>query len=198
MQISFESNLRQVERDLSDVARRQVPFATSLALNDLVQEIQKEETERLDRVLDRPTPFTRKAYAVRRSTKASLAARVYAKPIQAAYLATLEEGGTKTPKGRALVLPQRLRVNAYGNLPKGTIRRQLSAPATFSGTPKGGRGGPGIYKRQRGRLIKLISYTARARYAPRLGFHRSAERIALARFPALFEAALVRAFASRR
>lgn len=198
MQISFASNLRQVERDLSDVARRQLPFATSVALNDTALDVQAAVTSDLDDKLDKPTPFTRKAYGVRRSTKQSLEARVYAKPIQARYLSTLEDGGTRTPARRAIVTPQSVKLNQYGNLPRGAIKRQLAVPTTFSGTPKGGKGGSGIYTRRAGKLVKVISYASRATYKPTLGFRNTAAKAAAASFPDRFTRALVRAFAARR
>ena len=198
MQMSLQSNLRDVERDLSDAARRQLPFATSLALNATAEEIQKNETRRLDKALDRPTPFTKKAYALRRSTKRRLEARVFVKTIQARYLEKQEEGGTRQAPRRAIVLPQKARVNKYGNLPRGAVKRQLANPKVFSGKPKGNGRTPGIYKRQGRKLVKLMSYTARAKYEPRLAFRRSAALTAGHRFPVHLERALRKAFSTRR
>lgn len=197
MRLSLESNIRKVERDLSDAARKQVPFATSLALNETAKHIQKAETARLSKVLDRPTPFTRRAYAIRRATKRRLEARVFVKPIQAAYLSRLEDGGTRTPAGRAIVTPARIRLNKYGNMPRRAIQRNLARPDTFSGKPKG-RSSPGIYQRKRGKLVKLASYTRAARYRPQLRFKLMAERRARRAFPAKFQRALAQAFATRR
>ena len=192
MRMSLESNIRAVERDLSDAARRQVPFATSLALNEMAEAVRDHETARLEKVLDRPTPFTRKPYAMRRSTKRRLEA------IQARYLEAQEEGGTRTPKRRALVVPAAIRKNKYGNIARGAVKRNLAKPAVFSGTPRGGGKGPGVYQRKGKRLVKLVSYAKRARYSPRLGFKRSASRFTSQRFPVIWEKALRRAFASRR
>lgn len=198
MRMSIESNIRAVERDLSDAARNQVPFATSLALNEMAKEVQEVETARLEKVLDRPTPFTKRAYAMRRSTKRRLEARVFVKTIQARYLEAQEEGGTRTPKRRALVVPAGIRKNKYGNIARGAVKRNLAKPAVFSGTPRGGGKGPGVYQRKGKRLVKLVSYARRAKYTPRLGFKRNAARLSSQRFPAVWEKALRRAFASRR
>lgn len=200
MQLSLRSNVRDVERDLSDAARRQLPFATSVALNDTAKDIQKNETRRLSKRLDRPTPFTKRAYGVRRATKRRLEARVFVKPIQARYLEKQEDGGLVRPKGRALLVPHKARVNKYGNLPRGAVKRMVANPKVFSGTPKGGRRGPGLYERQgrNKRLVRLITYTKSARYRPRLGFKQSARKTAIARFPVHLQRALVKAWASRR
>lgn len=198
MQMSLQSNLRDVERDLSDAARRQLPFATSLALNATIEEIQRNETRRLDKALDKPTPFTKRAYAIRRSTKRRLEARVYARPVQARYLEKQEEGGTRKAPRKAIVLPQKVRVNKYGNLPRGAVQRQLANPKVFSGTPRGSARKAGIYKRQGKKLVKLMSYTSRAQYKPRLAFRRSAALTAGHRFPVHLGRALAKAFSTRR
>lgn len=199
MHLSVASNLRDVERDLSDVGRKQLPFATSLALNEMADELAQEETDRLDKALDRPTPFTKRAWAVRRSAKRNLTATVYARRIQAAYLSALEDGGERTPTGRALVLPAKLRVNKFGNLPRGATKRAVAKPKTFSGTPRGAGGrGPGVFERRGKKLVKLVSYADRAKYRPQLGFEDAARKLVARRFPAKLEAALIRAFAGRR
>ncbi len=198
MRMSLQSNLRDVERDLSDVGRRQLPFAASVALNNTAGDVHKNETRRLSKVFDRPTPFTRKAYAIRRSTKRRLEARVFVKPIQARYLKKQEEGGTRQAPRRAIVVPQKVRVNKYGNLPKGAVKRNLANPKVFSGKPNGSARGAGIYKRQGKKLVKLMSYIPRARYEARLSFRRSAAKTAGHRFPVHLERALIKAFATRR
>ncbi|AKU43289.1 minor tail protein [Rhodobacter phage RcRhea] len=199
MRISVASNLRDVERDLSDVGRKQLPFATSLALNEMADELAQEETARMDRALDRPTPFTKRAWAVRRSTKRNLVAAVYARRIQAAYLSKLEDGGDRTPEGRALILPAKLRLNKFGNLLRGAVKRAVAKPNTFSGTPKGAAGrGPGVFERRGKKLVKLVTYADRANYRPQLGFEDAARKMVARRFPAKLEAALIRAFSARR
>lgn len=204
MRVDFRSNIRAVERGLSDFAAKQVPFATSLALNATAEEIQKEESERLGKTLDRPTPFTRRAWAVWRSSKRNLSAKVFAKDAQAAYLSTLEDGGTRTPKGRAIVTPAGLKLNSFGNMPKGAVKKALASPRVFSGTPKGRA--PGIYQRTGVTakapggtgLVKLTSYIRRAGYKPTLGFKEEARALALRRMPHHFQAAMARALASAR
>jgi hypothetical protein len=115
MDVRFQSNIREVERGLSDFAKRQLPFAVSLALNDTAADVAKNAEKGLAKRLDRPTPFTRRAFAVLRSSRARLAAAVFAKDAQAAYLRFQEEGGERRPKGRAIVVPVNVRLNKFGN-----------------------------------------------------------------------------------
>lgn len=200
--MSIVSNIRDVERDLSDFARKQLPFATSLAINATLDDIHKNETRRLERTIDRPTPFTRKAYGRKRANKFTLAGAVFAKDIQAGYLKRLEKPSTRLPKGRAIVIPRKVRLNKYGNMPKGRVKKALASPKVFSGRPRGG-GAPGIYQRMgrkgRGRLVRLIDYAKRAVYrkAP-LQFERNARLTAEAQIPIHFERALNRALRTAR
>jgi hypothetical protein len=199
MQLSFAHNIREVERDLSDLARRQLPFATSLALNETAQAVEREAAADLERRLDRPTPFTRRGLLVLRSSKARLWADVLFKDLQAAYLRWQEGGGTRNPKGRAIPVPVALPVNAFGNMPRGAVKRAAGRADVFSGRPGGGRLPPGLYQRLKGGGLRmLVAFEPRADYEPRLDFEASAERTARAFFPPAFERALRRAIAWAR
>jgi hypothetical protein len=177
--------------------RRQIPFAMATALTETARDVERNQMERLPRVFDRPTPFTAKrGMFVSRATKRRLVAVVGFKRVQAGYLRVQEEGGTRTPKGRALLVPAGARLNKYGNLPRNTVRRLLARPDTFSGEI---RGVPGIWQRQRkGGVRLLIAYEPKARYDRRLGFGQSARRVIDRRWRINFERAWRRALATAR
>ena len=199
LDVSFEHNIREVARDLSDFALRQLPFATSLALNDTALAIQRNTLKALDRNLDRPTPFTRRGLLVLRSSKARLWADVLFKDVQAEYLRWQERGGTRGPKGRAIPVPVTLKRNAFGNMGRGAVKAAAVRPDVFSGRPGGGRLKPGLYKRlPNGGLRLLVAFEAVARYAPRLGFAEEAEKTARAFMPIAWERAMRRAIETAR
>lgn len=197
MDLKIKNNIREFQRGLNDVSRRQIPFALSLAINEVLNDIRKNWEKRLRRILDRPTPFTMKAFAVRRATKRSLTGMVFAKPIQAEYLTRLEDGGNRAPKRRAILVPVGQRLNKYGNMPRGAVGRTLNKPAVFSGKPKGGRRA-GIWQRDRkGASLKLlVHYADRASYSPRLKLVVSAAKTATARLPGAMLRAMRRAVGS--
>lgn len=180
VQVSFRSNLEAFRRALDETGAREVPFAAARALTDTARDVETNTAKRLPKVFDRPTPFTLRGLFVKPARKARLVATVGFKDKQADYLALQETGGTRRPKGRALVVPASARVNRYGNLPRGAVRRALARPDTFSGTV---RGVAGIWQRtRRGGVRLLVAYEDRARYEPRLGFDDGARKTALARF----------------
>lgn len=180
---------RALERRLSGLASKQVPFAASLAINEVAGEISEAEPLGLARDLDRPTPFTKKGMFVSRATKRKLTGVVGFKRIQSEYLGAQASGGTRKAKRRAVVVPVGLRLNKYGNMPRKSLAKALAKPGTFSGTIKGTAGiwqrpKTGVQRRggvgRKGKTgLKLLAiYKDAVRYKPRLKFERRARVLA--------------------
>lgn len=182
------TNAGDVEDWLSGIQRREIPFATALALTTLAKDIKEDIPSLLERRFDRPTPFTKRGAAIKAATKRNLESRVFIKDKQAAYLSIQSTGGVRRPKRKALVVPARTRRNKYGNLPRGSVKRLLARSDTFSGKV---RGTPGIWQRMKsGRLKLLVSYAPQAAYKPRIDFagevHALADRKARRAFQSAF------------
>lgn len=71
--------LPELTRDLDDLARSQIPFATALALTRTAQRVHARVIDEMSRELDRPTPWTRSALWLSPATKERLSASVYLK-----------------------------------------------------------------------------------------------------------------------
>jgi len=171
---SIDHNIDRFERSLTDFQRQQLPFAMSLGINETLEDVKAGEERLLDVRLDRPTPFTKRGLAVKRSSKRRLSGRVFFKPIQSQYLQRLEDGGERRPKSIAIPVPVNARLNRYGNMSRGAIKRLLSKPNVFSGTVKGVAGiwqRPG---RKGGSPKLLVAYEPKARYRKQLTFGRDA------------------------
>ena len=199
--ISFQDNIRAFERGLSDLARRQLPFATSQALNDTAFDVKDAWETLFDKRLDKPTPFTKRGVFIRRSTKSKLVAEVGIKDIQAGYLKTLVAGGERTPSGRAILIPVGQKLNKYGNMPKGSVARALSRKDTFSGRVKGVAGvwkRPTKSKRKSSGPVLLVAYADRADYDQQLDLDHVAAARARARFPIHFEKRFMAAMQTAR
>ena len=182
--ISVRPDISRTVAFLNDLERRQLPFATASALTDTAKDAQREEERAIERVFDRPTRFTTKAVGVTPARKTRLEARVFIKRIQADYLALQITGGTRHPRGRAIVLPVRKRVNKFGNIPRNTVKRLLARRDTFSGTV---RGVAGIWQRQRGGRLKLmLAYEPQATYRKRYDFPGNVRRTVRRRFQSNF------------
>lgn len=184
---------------------KQVKYATARALTATAKKIQAELPGELERALDRPTDFTKKGTFVTRAERDNLTAVVGFKDRQASYLKWQIEGGTRAPTKKALRLPSAVKLDAFGNLPKGIIKQLIAfarkerkmAKKTskriaisnkvdlFYGDPAdlgGKRFPPGIYKivkqGDRGQLIPLVVFPAvSAKYKPRLHLQRFAQSV---------------------
>lgn len=143
MQFDIRSNLRDVERDLSDVARKQVPFATAVALNDLAADLIELNKRHMQREFDRPTRWTLNSFYFRRATKAKPVVTIMRKPAAASrdYLARQAEGGARRQTGFERLLNSRLAYagqvgfvvptkhaprNGHGNVSPAHLQRVLS------------------------------------------------------------------------
>ncbi|MBO9467050.1 hypothetical protein J7443_17535 [Tropicibacter sp. R15_0] len=196
MDLRINRNTKEFSRGLNNAARKQIPFAMSVAINDVLRDVKRNWEKQLRRKLDTPTAFTMRAFRIKRATKRNLRGMVFAMSIQSDYLRWQEDGGTRQPKGRAILVPVRQRVNKYGNMPRGAVRRALASPKVFSGKPKG-QNAPGVYRRagtkKKPKLKLMISYEDRAKYTPRLALIAGAVKTTTARLPNALYRAMKRA-----
>lgn len=133
-----------LERALSDIVQRQMPFALSQALTDAAKDGREAAVAEMSRVFDRPTPFTLNAFEVKPARKDDLVAEVRQKASSGRrhYLRVEAHGGPrpqtalekllamKLPFGGVLqaILPaDNARLNQYGNWSQGQRNDVLSA-----------------------------------------------------------------------
>ena len=107
MQISVKSNASAVAKAMDVFGKQQMPFATSLALNDAAFAVRKEIVERTY-----PDSFTvrnkRFAGAMFRVGKASSVSVATVSDVSGRdYMAMQAEGGIKRPRGRNIAIPSR-------------------------------------------------------------------------------------------
>lgn len=149
MKIKMKSkDVKKFSKSLRSLANKQIPFAAAKAINDTMFDVYRAEGKALGKFIDRPRPFTTKAYKVVKADKRRLAAYLKTKQIQEGYLQWAVYGGQRAPKKTANVVPVEQRVNQYGNMPRGAVKRMLADKQRFfSGVPRGQQGVAGIWKR---------------------------------------------------
>ncbi|MEY8143027.1 hypothetical protein [Falsihalocynthiibacter sp. CO-5D18] len=212
--ISIDLDLRAVERSFDKLERSQLPFAASMAINQVLGEIKDAEPKALEKELDNPTPYTKRGLFVSRANKRKLNGVVGFKDNQAAYLRYAAGGGKRLPVGRAIVVPVKQRLNKYGNMPKGALSRAKLRGDTFAASkndPRTAHLAPGIYKRgltgkrrnggsgtkgnnrisgssKRSTLTLLAAFHSSAQYRKQLNFEKRGARLVAKRFsPVLAE-----------
>ncbi|QKL71445.1 hypothetical protein HI806_09205 [Ralstonia solanacearum] len=192
---SVKHNIADVQRTLSKAAKQQLPFAIAKGLTQTAKATQDKLTSALPRQLDKPTPFTMRAFGVTAATKQRQLATVFIKPDQWKYLKYQVEGGVRRPAKRAVIVPESMRLNQYGNMPKGAVRKLLAKAGVFSGTVDGVAG---IWQRKGGRAVLLVKYADKVVYKRRFPFADIGERSVAAVFGPIFNQALADALATMR
>ena len=72
MNISIKvQGLEAVKRKLNDLERNHVRFATARALTKTAGLVKEAMVKEVDKVFDRPTPYTRNAFMIKPATKAT-------------------------------------------------------------------------------------------------------------------------------
>lgn len=214
MIISVQSDIWRFREALTELERKQLPFASVLATNRVARLAQQSLSRALPSIFAKkgaPTPFTRRAVGMTRAYKgsvskgtAAVSASVFIKPIQARYLGIEETGGdvSRAP-GKPILTPVDAELNPYGNIPKRMLQYWKNNPRRyFIGEVRGvygawervGSGGP------RGGmphgLKLLVAFRGRARYRPRFGFQDHIAASVRANFLPALSAGMARAMAT--
>lgn len=143
MRFDFASNMKDLERDLSNVALKQLPFATAVALNDVAADLMELNKRTMEREFDRPTRWTVNAFHFQRATKSRQFVVIHRKTAAARkdYLLRQAEGGARPQTGLERLLNTRLAYSGqvgfvvptkhvkrdrHGNIQSGELQRILS------------------------------------------------------------------------
>lgn len=195
----------------------QLPFATSVALNQTARDVQQALKQQTTQSFVNPVAYTRNAFRYTKSTKASLVAEVFPDKSRR-YFPTEIFGGTRRgkkyegfirglsngalPRGR--MVPTKVAINAAGN-PKRSLFGQISTGLSttsrggfFIGTPRGDGRAPGVYRRSREKLIPYFLVVDEPKYEARFPMERIGNQAAARVFPSHLSNAIDRAMKSAR
>jgi hypothetical protein len=162
MQFDIRSNVREVSRWLDDAQKKQIPFATVYAMTLTARDVRLAEISVMERVFDRPTPYTLNALRVVPATRQTLVASVAFKDFGGTpakrFLNPEVHGGARSQKSHEKQLAPLMRGHqyavpgtsverdAYGNVKGAEFRRIISqlkvsqdATANVSNSPRSKR-----------------------------------------------------------
>ena len=210
----------------SKAVGKQLPFATSVAMNDAAFQARTGLNSATRGAFRNPVKFTQTAFLVQKAKKKELIAYVYAQDKEgkdrARYLRFGTVGGSRPPKGferfysslpndgtipgRSYFIPTPLvKTNAAGNVTQATLKRitkgmeSTARGSFFIGTPKGGGRPAGIYRRSRHQLQPyFIATNNRPTYGRRFDIETIGSKIIQRNFGKFFNTALSKALASAR
>ena len=176
MRLGLKHNIDEVTKGMSSMQKKQIPFATMLALNDTAFALQKTYKAQTKQKFDNPTKFTQTGFAVQKAKKTDLTAIVFVTEKREDYMKLEIDGGVRHPKNTAIIIPNKsnssdLGKYASGNLTKGAVNKIKKQKAKyFFGVPKGNQGSEGIWERY-GRTATGSSSGARIRQVAKLTKH---------------------------
>jgi len=178
--MSIEQDIKRLIKNIKNVERKQVPFAASVALNKTAEQVKTGIERQLKKDIDRPTPFTQKAFKVNRSTKTRLISSVEIKPIQAKYLRYQIEGGSRRgTKDSPVIIPRKGQQNKYGNLPRGKLSKLKSQGKSYISNNV-------AYQRLKKSSKPLAYFASKASYTKRFKFyergHSTAKKVIVKNF----------------
>lgn len=153
MQIKISSNVKEVGLWTKTVHKKQIPFATAMAINDTLRGLKKEMAKQTIKKLDRPTKTTQNGFLFSRASKRKLVGRLFLKDFVEKYLRFQIDGGIRSPGHKFAVPTKNSKLNKFGNIVgkrTGLIKNSKQFFATVNGVS-------GIFERtNKGNKIKLI------------------------------------------
>jgi hypothetical protein len=209
----------------SAVVAKQLPFATSVALNNTAFDARTALNSATRGYFNAPTKFTQTAFLVQKSKKADLTAFVYANNdsgrSRSRYLRYGIQGGQRRqkgferfflgapndgtiPPGAVFVPTSNVKLTASGNVSIPTIKsitKGLSGNPRggfFIGTPRGGNRPPGIYRRSREQLFAYFIAVPAPSYSRQFPIQDVGSKVIERKFNAYLLSALERAVASAK
>ena len=213
MYMSVKADTKRLTRYLT-FQRKQIPFATSKALNDVAFDCRSSIQKFLPKKLDRPTAGITRSVQVEKSKKKNLVAIVGFAGLgfkstkwsesPAKIMRRHIEGGTRSAKNKPIHVPivRNIKLNKFGNLPRTKIKTLLGKPDKyFSGKPKGRDAGvyERINKKNNRGLKMLVNYERTTQYqSGRFPLRKIVELTIRNKYHKRFEAALKYALRPKR
>lgn len=198
LELTIDAPIPEISAWLTDVHRRQLPFATSLALNWTLGDARDQLIDELPRRFTLRNTFLERGIRLRNASKRRLEGRVYTVDD---ILRVQIEGGVKTGHGHAIALPRGVRRNAKGIIRRANRPRSLRRkPRHFVQKIRGGD--RGIYRRRTKKRYPIEFlwrlHEGSVRIDSRFDFVGIVRRTVRRRWPRNFGRALARAIATAR
>ena len=206
--LNIKSNVQEVAARLTDRMRKQVPFAASLAINEMAFDTREMIKDLMGKTYDGgAVNYTKNAIYSSRSTKRNLTAYVYVGGTdqhRINYVMNTIMGGVAPKKGAAQFSPNKklVRVTKVGrNMPRGYVKRNLIKDEYFLMHAAQGKKG-GLYRRvKKGKDTKLelmVAFNDNQINKPTLPAKSASAAFVKKHFNAIFFRSLRRALATAR
>ena len=221
--LNFKANTMAAQKRMSNLAVRQVPFAVAKSLTLSAKTLVEQNKRDTNVIFQNPTNWTRNAFffipakkdnprtIIKRKDLATSTA-TNAVPSKQNYLEVQQQGGGRRPKAFESSLMTKVkgaskfryatptrdsRLNASGNMTRGSINKILGAVGTKGGKffiPKPNhpltiKGGDGVFERMaKNKVKKRLHFTnVIPSYRKQFNFFKRMNRYGLKAFPRIFQ-----------
>lgn len=162
----------------SDYVRSVLGPALRDGVNDVAERAAEAANLATEAIFDRPNPFTRRSFAVMKAQlRNDPSALIYVREIQAEYLELQIEGGIRragdyaTSRLGPIVPGPHGQRDAFGNLPRGYIKKQMADPHVAWVNLRPDQP-PMLIRREPGKPMEVLAIIVREiDYAPRFDFY---------------------------
>ena len=221
IELTIDQDFKRFERFLNNTSK-QMPIATSLALNDTGFDMRQAFNKGTLGAFDKPTTFTQKAFLATKSKKTNLVVHVFAKDKEgsdaARYLRFGVQGGARPPKGferyfsglpndgttaRYFMPTRQTKRDGKGNITRATLKKlstRVTTGTAFIGTPRNSTRPPGLYVREKNNKLsaKFITTSSKPTYTGRFNIEAIAGKVVQRRFNQHFDKAMSKAIATAK
>ena len=156
MNINIKPDIKPLNKRLTSVQKKQIPFATANAINQTAFQTRKQLQKDMDTIFrNGAAPFTKKGVLVKKANKKFLEGNVFINKEQSKYLEKQVFGGVRR-EGFYIPIPFRNRVktNNQGNLTKAQLKSLISKKKNKVLIINGVRG---VYDVSKDRPILLVA-----------------------------------------
>lgn len=200
MKVNIETNIERVAKQLNIIEKKQIPFATSVAINETIgtksnKGLRALMTREMKSKLDRPRSTSTRAFYFKRSSKKNLSATLGFYDWAAQFMKYLVHGGMRVT-GKGIPVPYiHAKLDSFGNIKdkkQGLIRKDTQ----FFG--KIGRA-TGVFEKVKDGSPKLIVGLSKSvNYEKMFPFYEIAGRYIGFTFPKKFNESLKKALKTAR
>jgi hypothetical protein len=189
---NVKGDMKRITKHLSKMQKQQIPFAAAQAINSTLFDVMKAEKVQMPKKLDRPTPFTMKAFKINKAKKTELVGDIHITPERWKYLKYVVDGGTRT--GNIGVPTKNAKLNKYGNIPmrrKGLIKNKKQFIQKIGNVS-------GVWERSKSGTKLIVAFEKSVTYEPQFPFKKIADGVARKKFQRNFKRSLAKALATAR
>ena len=205
MNVNIKSNIKEVTKWTTNVQKKQVPFATAMAINktlgigknNRMKGLDREMQKQMVKKLDRPMARTTKAFYRIPARKTSLTGVLGFTDWANKFMQYLVFGGVRNPEGSKVGVPyeQNAKLNKFGNIAgrkSGLIKKKTQFISNIKDID-------GVWERQKDRSAKLlVAFKNSVTYKAMFPFYKIADKYTQSKFSKNFAEAFAKALKSAK